>query len=825
MMRSRFAGFFWAGALVATLLIAACAGEPAGPQLGSLSATISGLPGGVPADVRVTGPDGFSRTLTATESLSELAPGTYAVAANSVPDGQHVYQPAQAAQSVTVEGGGAPATATVVYALGTGAVTVTIGGLPQGLTGSVTVSGPNFTQTTSVDTTFAGLAPGSYSVTPSDASDGTHTFAGSPQTVDVSASLTPAAAAVSYAQATGTIDLTVTGLPGGANALVSIDGPGGYSSAPTGTTTITNLWPGTYTVTAQSVADGGFGYLPAPTSQAVSVVAAISAPAAVDYVNVGPTTLNLTVADAYIVQVTQRSGPAGGDVPQMTGRDAVVRVFVQASEVNSSTPDVRVRFYDNGTLVDTQVIPAPGSAVPQSINESDIAASWNVAVPAALVQPGLSFLVDVDPTDAIGELDESDNEFPAGGSPQVVDVRTIPPMQVRLIPVHQSVNGRIGDVTAGNMANYTAQIEQVFPTAGIDADLGAQYTTSAPVLQADDGNGAWSQILGEIRTLRATDGSSRYYYGVVSPNYSSGIAGLGYVPGSPSSSSKASIGWDRGSSVGWVMAHEVGHNHGRPHSPGCGAGSPDGSYPYSGGSIGVHGLDVVSLAVKSPNTHFDFMAYCSTRWISDYVFEDLVQWRQTEAGGFQALQSRAAETQVLLVWGRITSRGMILEPSITLQGRPSLPDQAGPYRISADAADGTNLLALSFQGELVADLPGPPERHFAFLVPIGSRDLGRLDVMRLDGPGGSIERRGGRAASNGAALRASGVSATRTSGSTVRLDWDAVRHPLVVVRDLETHRIVAMVRGGRADVVTARNDVELLFSDGVRSVADTVRVR
>ena len=567
-------------------------------------------------------------------------------------------------------GGATGKTVTVSYALATGGLSLTIGGLPQGLSGSVSVSGPNFSQITDIDRTFSGLAPGTYTVTASDVYDGAHTFAGNPLTVDVAASLTPTPVAVAYAQATGTIDLTVTGLPGGTAPVLVIDGPGGYNFAPTRTGAITNLWPGVYTVTAQSVAAAGFGYIPTPASQVVNVLATTASGATVDYVNVGPTTLNLTVADAYMVQATQRSGlgGGGGDVPQVASRDAVVRVFVQASEANTTAPDVRVRIYDNGTLVDTQVIPAPGGSVPQAIDESDITSSWNVTVPAALVQPGLSFLVDVDPADAIAELDENDNQFPAGGA-QSVDVRTLPPVQVRFIPVHQDSTGRTGNVDAGNMGNYTGQLGQVFPTPGVDADLGAQFTTSAPPLQSDDGNGAWGQILGEIRTLRAIDGSSRYYYGVVSPTYSSGVAGLGYVPGAPNSASKASIGWDRGSSVGWVAAHEIGHNHGRRHSPGCGAGGVDTSYPYSAGSIGVYGLEVASLVVKSPGTHFDFMAYCSTRWVSDYVYDGLVQWRQTESGGFQSLESGVAETQVLVIWGRITARGMILEPSIVVRGR------------------------------------------------------------------------------------------------------------------------------------------------------------
>ena len=47
---------------------------------------------------------------------------------------------------------------------------------------------------------------------------------------------------------------------------------------------------------------------------------------------------------------------------------------------------------------------------------------------------------------------------------------------------------------------------------------------------------------------------------------------------------------------------------------------------------------------------------------------------------------------------------------------------------------------------------------------------------------------------------------------------------MVMVRDRPTGRIVALVRNGSADVVTGGDDLELVFSDGVRSVGRRVRV-
>lgn len=81
---------------------------------GALAMTISGLPAGTTAQVRVTGPAGYSQTIGATQTLSALAPGIYTVAADVVVSGTLSYTPAPASQAVTVTAGGTAA-ASVSY--------------------------------------------------------------------------------------------------------------------------------------------------------------------------------------------------------------------------------------------------------------------------------------------------------------------------------------------------------------------------------------------------------------------------------------------------------------------------------------------------------------------------------------------------------------------------------------------------------------------------------------------------------------------------------------------------------------------------------------
>ena len=60
---------------------------------------------------------------------------------------------------------------------------------------------------------------------------------------------------------TGTLMVTVLGLPPGASAQGSITGPGGFNAPLTGTQSFQALVPGLYTVTPSSVSSSGTTYI------------------------------------------------------------------------------------------------------------------------------------------------------------------------------------------------------------------------------------------------------------------------------------------------------------------------------------------------------------------------------------------------------------------------------------------------------------------------------------------------------------------------------------------------------------------------------------
>lgn len=788
---------------------------------GSLNLTISGLPPGTPAAVTVTGPGGFQQAVTASTVLPGLAPGSYQIVAAVVESGGTLFAPAPASQELQV--GSTAASAAVNYTATTGALTVTITGLPEPRP-AVTVTGPaGFNQVLSATTILTGLAPGSYQVAAATVGIAGSTWAPAPanQSVGVSTGVA-AGATVTYTATTGAVQVTVTGLPGGVLAAATLEGPGGASVPVTGSATIPDLAPGNWTLSAGSVAVGADTYFPLAPSQPVVVTAGAAASITLGYVLGGPTTMNLRIATAYLTQAIQTQDHA---VNLVAGRDAYLRVFAVANEINSAQPRVRVRLFHGSTEVGTWMLDAPAASVPTGLNESQLLNSWNLLVPGAFIVPGLRLLAEVDPGNVVPELTDADNFFPADGNPMSVVVRDLPPFGLRLVPVLQSSTGMQGDVTNLNAPGYVTELLTMMPISDYDVDVREVYTTSALPMESNNTNGAWSAVLSEILALRNTvDVSDRYYYGVVKVSHTSGLAGLGYV-GAPTANFKAAIGWDHPATQlnrAGVLAHEVGHNFGRLHAPGCGAGNPDPGYPHPTGSIRFWGLDLTSLALKPPSLFTDLMGYCNNVWVSDYTWNAVVNFRSASPTGAPTLAVAAGGTDDgLLIWGRITGAGVVIEPAfrIPATGRPA--PTPGPYRVEGRDAAGVLLFSYAFAAAEVADLPGGPERHFAFVVPAGGV-ADRLASLRVSGPGvAAAERR----PPPGAPRPARDPEAARAPGAARRLTWDAASHPMALVRNAATGEILSFARGGEIVLRTVAEELDIQLSDGVRVERRRVVVR
>ena len=807
-------------ALLGVTVVAAC--EPSGPRAGKLSLTVIGLPANVPASVTLSGPNNYSRVLTGDDVVANLKPGEYKVSAASIRDAGMRYSPIVDTQTVTITKSNTPVDVSVPYVLSSAVLTVNISGTPAAATAAVRVTGPNgFNQTISATTTFTGVDPGTYVIVAPEIVSNQQRFGVLPATrqIQITAGLNPISIQIAYAQTTGDLTFNVTGLPAGANADISVTGPAA-SYVVGGSGDLIGVRAGQYAVNVKSVSSGGVLYVPNFTSQTFTV-----APAASTLVNVsysrsdGP--INLTIDGVTITQSIQTYGQT---VPLVAGRDGFIRVYARANQPNSSSVQVRVRLYVNDVLVNTMSLSSTGTGVPIAPDQGQLTSSWNGIVLAQFIKPGLKILADVDPANVVTEGSETDNSFPASGTPGAVDVQDVAPLRLTFVPVVQRFDKTLtGNISDANKDQFLGDARRMLPLLDIDAQVHAPYTTTDSLeLTSNDGNQEWLRVLSEMNTLRVAEGSFRHYFGVVKVGYNSGVAGYGYGPG------RAVVGWDYLPSGRNVAAHELTHNFGRFHAPCGGAGGPDPNFPYAGGTIGVYGYDMTTGLVKPPST-FDLMGYCSTPWISDYNYVGAMQWRAENptadvASATAGLADDASPRPSLLVWGRTQRGQLVLEPAFSIVTRPSVPREAGPYRIEGVSRSGRTVFSYAFVGEQPADANDATARHFAFAVPIDEATQAELATIRFSGPGAAAASMQTSLAPAGVSLAVNAVDAVATGTGGVRVQWNATGARMALIRDRATGQVLSFARGASADVRTRSSDLEVIISDGVRSTRRELRV-
>jgi hypothetical protein len=767
-------------------------------------------------------PDGFGLMLdgsdrgaiglSATASLSGLTPGSHLIGLTGLAANCQVV--GENPRSVTAAAG---QTAQVPFAVtcaqpppasGTIQITTATSGNPADPDGySVNVDGGSGQGIGSnANLTLAGLSVGTHAVQLGGVAANCRVSGENPRSVSVSqGQTTPVAFAIACASSTGGLTVSVTGLPAGTAAAISVTGPGGFSRSVTATETLTGLASGSYTVRAENVTAGGATYAGNVDRPTVSVTAGSTAAVGVSYgVATGPT-LNLRIEGLYLTQSVQSRT---GRVPLVRDRSAFLRVFVVANQSNTARPGVRLRFLRDGAVIREITIPAPRSSTPTSVDEGAVQSSWNTQVEASLVRPEVSVRADVDPGNAITESNESDNSFPASATPQALSVRAAAAAAIRFVPVLQTTTGLQG--SAGNTSSLVEPARRMYPLQSVQTDVHAVYTTSGP-LEHDNGNNQWNQILSEIEALRVTENSNRTYYGMVKLDYSEGIVGVGFVGDISAGSPRAALGWDEPSDAGRVVAHELGHTWGQLHTPCGGPEGIDPDYPYPSGNIGVYGYDLTGGSVKPPSSS-DIMGYCPNPWISDYIYQRVQTFRASQPAGTAIT---GAVQPCLLVWGHIENGRPVLEPAFQIMARPRVPSAPGPYAIEATAPDGSRIFNLSFDAAQVADDPRG-SRHFAFAVPLDPSRAARLSNVRLTGPGAQAAAMSQSAARLRQAARPDSVVARRDAAG-VALSWNSTAHPMVMVRDPETGEVLSFARGGNSRLVTQKGAIDLEMSDGVKS--------
>lgn len=765
---------------------------------GSISFTATGIPAGATAQATLSGPGGITRQAAIPGLTRGLAPGSWSISTPQALDDGHLWSAGpQVAQLVAV--GSTPITIPLTFSLASGVLEVSFSGLPEGLAPRALLYSPtNVVDTVTTNVTLRGRQPGVHRFYPTTLLDADIRYV-APITFDtVVASLSPVDAAIAYAPVTGRLTFFATGVPDGVAALARVTNASLDTIVPV-TDTLKGLPVGSYNVQGVAFVNGEFTFASGPAAD-IEVLGALTATAPLTFAADG--SFNALIGSAYLVQTAQRMD---GTVPLVAGRAALLRVFGTASATNPFTPPVYARIRSGGTTLWEATIDGPEDGIPLSANQASRARTWEALVPGAALQPGVVLELTLDPDLTLAEADRGDNSLVV----DPLDVRALPPFMARFVPIRFASVPVASNITVNNGEFYLEGTRDMLPVAAIDWDVRATpYVTNLAPFQSSSGD-AWVQLIGELAAARSLDGSSRYYMGIVTVSYNSGIAGIAYRPGT------TSLTWAYLPSASNVLAHELGHNLARPHSPCGGPAGVDVNYPYPNADIGVFGYNVRLDALIAP-TAKDIMAYCDDEWISDYTYERMLQHREIN-GAVATVSDR--EEDVLLVRGTIRDGTVTIDPVFAVRARASVPT-GGPNSLELHDASGQSLYRAAFTGMALEDVGDGSVEHFLFTIPRAAMGTTEVAAVRVSARGVTAELRAPAAP----ALRTLGrPTVVRRPNGSLQIAWSDPSARALIVRDAVTRQVLTIVQGAEAQLPSFTGELEVLASDGLRTTVARVR--
>jgi hypothetical protein len=336
----------------------------------------------------------------------------------------------------------------------------------------------------------------------------------------------------------------------------------------------------------------------------------------------------ISVTEVKLYQGIERplmkaGAPVSSKVPIVAGRDAYLRVFYSADKPMEVT--LRLDLGDGDEPLEV-VAKVSGTS-----SQASLASSVNIMIPGARLANATGFRVSLLVPGGTATGNNAAASYPASGLAELPTDSAGSTMKLVLVPIAYEADGskRLPDTSAEQVERYRKAFFRLYPIPNVTVTVKPAVSWKQKI---DPGGAGWDELLNAIVDYRQKTVASNdeYYYGVFNAAASFAsfcsqgcVAGLSLLAGPNDAMARAGIGIGfSGDDATGTAAHEIGHQHGRPHAP-CGVSqSVDPQYPHKEGSIGAWGFDLVTKQLIKPDTP-DFMSYCHPEWISDFNYGKL----------------------------------------------------------------------------------------------------------------------------------------------------------------------------------------------------------